>query len=195
MSTISRARYESAATQFFQQNPRLFEKYFGPKLLQTLVDAMLTSLPTVTAARIAFERLVANGTLQRTDGKSEAHDRAQVVATAQSNLNKVVAEIDAPPLARNELEFFLSLSNRDLSDRYWGNDGYNDFKIRYDRAVREHMFRVPARPQAAEVQDDGGEIGLTPEQYRAMSAAELQRRLREPRFKLSVMRLIKANAI
>jgi hypothetical protein len=193
--SFSRQQYEKAAEQFFRQHPKSFEKYFSPTLLQTLVGAMQSSLPTVTAAKIAFNKLVANGTIQRTDRRSDADDRQEAVAVAQSNLDEVVKEIDAPPLTRNELEYFLSLSNRDLAEKYWADDGCNEFRIRYDRGVREHMFRAPARPQVAEVQDDGGEIGLTPEQYRSMSAAQLKINLRSPKFKLSVMRLIKIGAI
>lgn len=194
---FTRKQFEAAAERFFRENPKSFEKYFSPTLLQTAVDAMLTSLPTVTAAKIAFDRLVANGTLQRTDGRTERDDAAEAVAAAQANFDATVAKVGAPPLTREELAFFGSLSQQDLANRYWENDGYSEFRVRYDRAAREHGFRVPARPQQAlEVPAGGdGELELTPAQYHAIPARQLQIKLRDPRFKLSVMRLIKAGLI
>jgi len=195
MSMISRTRYESAAEQFFRNNPREFEKYFSKNLLQTLVNAMITSLPTVTAARIAFDRLVAEGKLLRTDGKSNRDDQAQAVAAAEANLKNAIAKVDAQPLTRNELEHFSSLSHRELSRLYWGpnGDGMTEFAVRYRKSCKEFGFVVP--PKFSDEAQASGEIGLTPEQYRAMPSAELKRRLREPRFKLQVMQLIKAGQI
>ena len=195
MSMISRTRYESAAEQFFRNNPREFEKYFSKNLLQTLVNAMITSLPTVTAARIAFDRLVAEGKLLRTDGKSNRDDQAQAVAAAEANLKNAIAKVDAQPLTRNELEHFSSLSHRELSRLYWGpnGDGMTEFAVRYRKSCKEFGFVVP--PKFSDEAQASGEIGVTPEQYRAMPSAELKRRLREPRFKLQVMQLIKAGQI
>jgi hypothetical protein len=195
MSMISRTRYESAAEQFFRNNPREFEKYFSKNLLQTLVNAMITSLPTVTAARIAFDRLVAEGKLLRTDGKSNRDDQAQAVAAAEANLKNAIAKVDAQPLTRNELEHFSSLSHRELSRLYWGpnGDGMTEFAVRYRKSCKEFGFVVP--PKFSDEAPASGEIGLTPEQYRAMPSAELKRRLREPRFKLQVWQLIKAGQI
>lgn len=190
--SFSRQQYENAAQQFFRQNPQIFEKYFSPTLLQTVVGTM--SLPSVTAAMIALDRLVAKGTIQRTDGRTDRDDAVEAVATAEANFNRVVAEVDSRPLMRSELEYFASLSNRDLADKYWADDGHNEFRVRYDRAVREHLFQAPARPRV-EAPDNGAEITLTPEEYRAMPSAELQRRLREPRFKLAVMQLIRDRRI
>jgi hypothetical protein len=94
---------------------------------------------------LAFDRLVANGTLPRTDGKCEADDRAEAIAAAETHFNQVVAETDAPPLTAAEIQEFSSLGQEELSRRYWKDDGMNTFRVRYDRAVREHMFRVPGR--------------------------------------------------
>jgi hypothetical protein len=59
------------------------------------------------------------------------------------------------------------------------------------------MFRVPARPQVSEAQsaEGDGEFELTASAYHAMPAAELQRKLRTPSFKLQVMKLIKAGLV
>jgi hypothetical protein len=200
MSSFSRRSYEQAAQQFFQQNPRLFEKYFAPTLLQTLVDGMLSSLPTTTTAKIVFDRLVANGSIPRTDRKTERDDRAEAVAVAQANLDKAVAEVDSKPLSRSELEYFGSLSQRELSRLYYGEDGdaINEFAVRYRKAHREHSFILPPRfsdIKATAASASSEEFELTPAQYHALPAAELQRRLREPRFKLRVMQMMKAGQI
>jgi hypothetical protein len=59
--SLTRTQFENAAQQFFQTNPRQFERYFSPSLLQTVVNGM--SLPSITAAKISFDRLIANGIL------------------------------------------------------------------------------------------------------------------------------------
>ena len=191
---FKRQQFETAATEFFQQNPRLFQKYLSPTLLQALVTEMLTSLPTVTAARIAFDRLVANGTLRRTDGRSERDDAREAVTAAQANFDATVATVDAPPLSREELEFFGSLSQRELAEKYWANDGFSEFKVRYDRAIREYGYVAPARPQQSS-QASEGDLGLTAAQYHVIPARELQIKLRNPKFKLQVMQLIKLGLV
>lgn len=192
---FGRQQYERAAEQFFRQHPKEFEKYFSPNLLQTVVGALQSSLPTVTAARIAFDRLVSSGELQRTDGRTERDDLHENVAHAEANFNNTVAKVAAAPLTKSELELFASLSNKDLVDRYWEHDGNNEFRVRYDRAVREHFFRIPARPvQAPDTQNDG-EVKLTAAEYHSLSAREVQLRLRNPKFKFAVMQLIKSGAI
>ena len=138
---ISKASYEQAAVQFFKNNIREFEKYYSPTLIQQVSTEMLQSLPTQVAARLAFDRLVANGSIQRTDGKTVDDDRLEAVTAAQANLNAVVAEIDAEPLSREELAYFSSLSQRELYQLYYGEDGtaINEFAVRYRRAAREHF--------------------------------------------------------
>lgn len=193
--SLNRQQYERAAEQFFRQHPREFEKYFSPTLLQTLVNAMLTSLPTVTAAKITFDRLVASGALKRTDGKSDHDDHVAAVTAAQANLNKVVAEVDARPLTRDELSYFGSLSQRELSKLYWGDsgDGMTEFAVRYRKASREFGFALPLKFSASSADGTGTE--LTAAQYKAMPARELQIKFRNPQFKLQVMQLIKSGEI
>jgi hypothetical protein len=150
MSNLNKAQYEAAATKYFSQDPQgqlNFQKYYSPTLLATVVAEMQSSLPSVVAARLAFQRLVANGQLQRTDGKSEDDDRAEAKAAAQANLDSVVAEIDSAPLSREELNYFGSLNQRELSRLYYGPDGdaVCEFAIRYNRACREFGFVAPPR--------------------------------------------------
>jgi hypothetical protein len=144
---ISKASYEQAAVQFFQTNTPEFEKYYSQTLIKQVSEEMLQSLPTVVAARLAFNRLVANGQLPRTDGKSERDDAAEAVAAAQANLDRAVAEIDAAPLTKSEVEYFGSLSLRQVSALYYGEDGsaINNFAVRYRRAAREYGFVVPGK--------------------------------------------------
>jgi hypothetical protein len=144
---ISKASYEQAAVQFFKSNTREFERYYSTTLIKQVVEEMLQSLPSQVAARLAFQRLVANGTLPRTDGKDEASDRDEAVAAAQANLDRAIAEVDAAPLTRSELEYFGSLSPHQVSALYYGEDGnaINEFAVRYNRACREFGFVSPPR--------------------------------------------------
>jgi hypothetical protein len=195
--SITQQQYTSAAQAYLAKNPRLVEKYFSPTLLNTLVNAMQSSLPTQVAASIAFDRLVANGQLVRTDSKTDADDRLEAVTAARANLDQVVAEVDSAPLTPSELEYFGSLSQRELSQLYYGEDGdaVNEFAIRYRRAAREHMFRIPERIRSAEASTAEGDVTLSAREYNAMPSAELKRRLREPRFAASVSRLIERGEI
>jgi hypothetical protein len=144
---MQRHDYEKAAKLFFESNKREFEKFYSPTLIEQVTREMLQSLPTQVAARLAFDRLVANGTIKRTDGKTDADDRAEAVTLAQANLDQVVAEVDAEPLKPGELEYFGSLSQRELSRLYFGEDGsaVNEFAIRYAKSCREFGFVIPAK--------------------------------------------------
>jgi hypothetical protein len=192
---ITRTQYENAARQYLRQNPKDFERYYSPSLLKTLVDAMQSSLPTQIAASIAFDRLVANGQLQRTDGRTAADDRLEAIAAAEANLNAVIGEVDATPLSRAELEYFGSLSQKELREKYWEDNSINQFAIRYRRANREFMFQIPSRPVAQQESEQGGEVELTAAQYHAISSIELKRRLQQPNFKAAVERLAERGEI
>jgi hypothetical protein len=196
MSKISITQYETAAQQFFRQNPKSFEKFYSQTLLQTLVDAMQSGLPTVTTAKITFDRLVRNGTLQRTDGRTERDDNAAVLTAAEANLERVLTDMDAAPLLKSELEYFGSLSQSELSRLYYGPDGdaVCEFAVRYRKANREFGFVIPQKfgNQAA---NESGEIQLTAAEYHAMDSRILQTKLREPRFKAAVYRLIQQGKI
>jgi hypothetical protein len=191
--SISTTQYENAAQLFLNKNPELVAKYFSPTLLKTLVDAMQQSLPTVVAARLAFDRLVANS-LQRTDGKRDEDDHRAAVDRAQQNFDRVVQEVQASPLTADEQSYFGSLSQNDLSVKYWHNDGYNEFRVRYDLAHQQAGFRLPPRP-TQEVVSEGGDYELTPAQYHALPASVLKQKIREPRFKAAVYRLIAEHKI
>ena len=131
----------------FGRTRRTYENYYSPTLLQTLVGAMQSSLPTTVAAGIAFNRLVADGTIKRTDGRTEHDDNVAAVAAAQADLEHVVAEVDAKPLSKSELEYFASLNRRELSSSTTARTAtpLNEFAIRYNRACREFHYVVPPR--------------------------------------------------
>ncbi len=187
MSNLNLSQFENAAQSFLKSNPQLVEKYHSPKLLQTLVGAMQQSLPTVVAARLAFDRCVANGSLLRTDGKSDKDD-------LQQNFDRAVQKVQAAPLTADEQSYFGSLSQSDLSAKYWHNDGYNQFRVRYDLAHQQAGFRLPPRPSQGAV-SDGGDYELTPAEYHALPASVLKKKIREPRFKAAVYRLIAEHKI
>jgi hypothetical protein len=157
---------------------------------------MQSSLPTVVSARLAFDRLVANGTLQRTDGKSDRDDAQANVSRAQKHLDETIAKVDATPLTPSELEYFGSLSQRELSKLFYGPDGdaVCEFAVRYRKAVREFGFVVPPKFGDQAV-SDGGEVQLTAAQYHSIPSAELQRRLRNPKFKMAVYKLLQNGEI
>lgn len=199
MSNTNLSQHESAAQLFLNKNPELVAKYYSPTLLKNLVAAMQSSLPTVVAARLAFDRLVTDGSLQRTDGKTVQHDAHENVERARKNLEKAIADVDAAPLTPGELEHFGSLSQRELSRLYYGPDGdaVCEFAVRYRKAVREFGFVIPLRfgDQAVSDSSESGEIGLTAEQYHAMPSDELKLRLRTPSFKQQVYMLLKSGQI
>jgi hypothetical protein len=191
-------QFENAAQQFLNKNPELAAKYFSLTLLKTLVAEMQSSLPTLVAARLAFDRLVANGTLQRTDGKSDQDDAQANVSRAQKHLDETIAKVDAAPLTPGELEYFGSLGQRELSKLYYGPDGdaVCDFAVRYRKASREFGYRIPGRfgDQAVAVAD-AGDIQLTASEYHAIPSDVLKVRMRDPRWKAAIYRLIKAGQI
>src|SRR5258708_6571655 len=187
-------QFENAAQLFLNKNPELVAKYFSHTLLKTLVGAMQQSLPTVVAARLAFDRCVANGTLQRTDGKGDRDDAQASVDRAQQNFDREVQEVQAAPLTADEQSYFGSLSQSDLSAKYWHNDGYNQFRVRYDLAHQQAGFRLPPRPIQGTV-SEGGDYELTPAEYHALPASVIKQKIREPRFKAAVYRLIAEHKI
>jgi hypothetical protein len=198
---MQRQDYERAASNYFSQDPEgksNFLKFYSATILQQVTDEMQrTTLPTITGARVTTAKLIRERKLIRTDGKTDADDRLEAIAVAEANLKVVIGEVDATPLSREELGYFSSLSQRELSQLYYGEDGsaLNEFAIRYRRANREFMFQIPSRPAAQQESEQGGDVELTAAQYHALPAAELQRRLRNPQFAAAVERLAQRGEI
>lgn len=139
--------FQNAAIKFFQTTDgrALWSKYASKTLVGEVAGAMANSLPTITAASIAFDRLVKNGDISRTDGRDEEDDRAEAHADAKKGLDAAIAAA-SQPLTSSEIEYFASLSQFELSKLYWGpdNDGITGFGVRYRLAMEQHGFREPA---------------------------------------------------
>jgi hypothetical protein len=140
--------FEQAAVKFFEipNGKVLWRKYGSTTLVREVAQAMSKSLPTITAASLAFQRMVENGDIDRTDGKNEEDDRAETIADARKNLDAALEAAAAMPLTHSEIEYFASLSQFELSKLYWGpdNDGVTGFAVRYKKAMAEQGFREPA---------------------------------------------------
>lgn len=194
--SITRSQYEKAATDYFSndhQGKQDFTRFYSANLLKQVADEMQRdSLPTLTAARITVSKLIREGKLVRTDGKSDRDDAQASVDRAQQNFDRAVQEVQAAPLTADEQSYFGSLSQSDLSAKYWHNDGYNQFRVRYDLAHQQAGFRLP--PRSSQV-SDGGDYELTPAEYHALPASVLKQKIREPRFKAAVYRLIAEHKI
>ncbi len=122
--------------RIFFENPDV-AVYGTEVVIAEIVRVMqgMKMIPSVVSAKIVFDKM-------------NLRDRATEVAKAQAGLNQVLRDVDAPPLTRNEIEYFASLSRSDLANLYWGVDGdaINEFAVRYRRASREHGYVIPPRP-------------------------------------------------
>jgi hypothetical protein len=149
-------------------------------------------------SQVTVDRALAQLKFRRTDGGSTETDKRAAVTAAQKNLDAVIKEASLPPLTRDELAEFASLSAADLQAKFYGpdNDALTVFAIRYKLAAAQHGFRLPPRPQVVEGVDDSKELKLSAAEYHSIPAQTVCRRLQtEPAFKRAVDRLIKASAI
>jgi hypothetical protein len=143
--------FETAVTQYFTSDAKgkvYFQRFYSTTLLETVADEVRrTSLPTQTAAGICMDRLIANGTLVRTDGKNENDDARESREQAKKNLDAAMVQAAAAPLSRDEINYYASLSQQELSNLYYGanGEGMNAFRARYDRACAEYGFQVPPK--------------------------------------------------
>ncbi len=173
-----------------------WRKYAGPDNLKRIVVFLQEAqwIPSQTT----IERAIANLQLPRTDGGSARKDTNELRRQAQVRFDAAYAEADALPLRPQELAEFAALSFADLQRKYWAEDG-DFFRARYTKAARTFGYRLPEKPAAlveAEAgQEDGTAVQLTAAAYKALSANDLKLKLRSPKFKLEVMKLIKAGAI
>lgn len=141
----SKQQFRDAAKKFFQENPDQFKKYASLSLIDTVVAAM--QLPSAVSARISFTRLVQDGTLTRTDGGDENTDRAQAAERARATIRKIEEQVASQPLSRDDYEYFIGLSPRQLSDLYFGADGsaVSEFAVKYRAAMAQWGFQEPLR--------------------------------------------------
>lgn len=156
---FTRERFKKAVIAFLLNNMDQYKRYrqvcgdnsdsvwSNDNLIAVVVSGMQNTLPTVIAAGITFNRLVADGTIKRTDGRTNLDDANDAVEATKRNFDRVVAEVEAPPLSAKELEVFYSMHPRERALHYWAGDppGYNSFRIRFDKAIKEHGFEQPAQ--------------------------------------------------
>jgi hypothetical protein len=160
-------------------------KYDSPANLRAVLD--LLQARQWIPSRVSCDRAVRELKLHRTDGGSKAKDQALAEIKAQENFNRLIAQVRALPLQREELEEFASLSFPDLQRKYWANGGMNAWRVRYDVAVIQAGFRAPAQPAPEEPET---EIELTQAEYDALSADTVRARSKSsPAFARAVERL------
>jgi hypothetical protein len=140
---------ENAVIEYFKSKDVLWARYYSPTLLAKVVKKIREDrlLPTIVSAGIAFRRLIDQGIIERTDGKNEDIDQAEEHAKAKRGLEATMIHVASFPLTRDEIEYFASLSQLELSKLYWGpsGDGINGFSVRYNKAIAEHGYHEPAR--------------------------------------------------
>jgi hypothetical protein len=138
------AQFDAAVQKFLVSEPRLAQKYNSASLVETISKRMQsTSLPSVTAARIALDALIEEGKIVRTDGHDAAWDAAEYQDAVNQTVAKCVEQDIAEPLQKWEIEWFSSLSADELRTRYFENGGLNKFHHRYDLAVAQAGFVAP----------------------------------------------------
>jgi hypothetical protein len=142
MFTLS--QFESAIQKFIVSEPRLTARYQSDAMVSTIAKRMLaTSLPSTTAASIAFNDLVKEGKLIRTDGKNAADDQAEYQDEVNQLVASCIAKDQEAQLERWEIEWFASMGPREISERFYENGGLNKFNHRYSMALAQHGFKTP----------------------------------------------------
>jgi hypothetical protein len=93
---------------------------------------------------VSLNRAIRELGLRRVDGKTLADDQREIRAAAQANFDAVVAEAQRIPLSHEELQELASLSQLELSRKYFDENG-DYFRIRYTMACQQFGFRPPLR--------------------------------------------------
>jgi hypothetical protein len=171
-----------------------WRKFNNPANLQRITSFLADAqwIPSQTTV----ERAITHLNLQRADDRTQKDDARDIRAVAQRNYDLAAKQAEQMPLTKQELDEFASLSQAELQRQYWGEDGKASdfFSIRYRKASREFGYRIPDKPVPVEVEDEGA-VKLSASEYHSMSAQEVLRRMRNPAFKLAVMKLVKARSI
>jgi hypothetical protein len=170
-----------------------WRKFNNPANLQRITSFLADAqwIPSQTTV----ERAITHLKLQRADGRTNKDDSRELRAQAQKNYDAAAKQAEQMPLTKQELDEFSRLSQADLQRLYFGQDGKatDFFSIRYRKASREFGYRIPEKP-AVEVQEEGA-VRLTAAEYHALPAQEVLRLMRNPRWKLAVMMLVKNGLI
>jgi hypothetical protein len=141
-------QYEQVFAAFQKSNPFEWPKYQSATaddlLLLTLVEEQ--RLPSQTTVQLAINDLLKKNLLFRTDGKNDDDDIIAAAERAKVRIAQTIKSLQADPLSPAELDEFVSLDRKTLAERYWENDGLNQFAVRYRMAVAQWQFRIPERP-------------------------------------------------
>jgi len=142
---FSNSEYLKAAEKFFRSTPEgqdSFLKFFSDDLVKKVAREMLSSTPTILAAKLALARLVARGEVERVDGltgeEAERVDAAEAEAKHKSKVNAAFRTAQSVELAKHELDEFVQMSRKDVEER-WRSDLY--FRARYILACRNFGFQ------------------------------------------------------
>jgi hypothetical protein len=166
-------------------NARAFDK-----VVKYLIDRQY--IPS----QVSLNRAIRELGIKRTDGKTSADDAREARAKAQAEFDAVCVEAQRIPLSNHELQEFGSLSQLDLSKKYFAEDG-DYFRIRYDRACKEFGFRPAQRfGSVTAEQEDGEGLQLTAAEYNAMSSHLVTQKMRtDLKFKQAVYLLLASGRI
>ena len=185
------AEFESVVLLYFRLHSDI-GRFNSAENVKAITAKMLSyglGVPSDTMVKLAIADLVAEGSIARADGGTDATDEVAARATEKAR----IAIIASRPLTRFEFEDFASLSQSVLTSRYYSDP---EFKIRYDVGIRQYGFNKPLPPEGPPtpvVYDTDIEGHLNVEQYHQMRAIEVTRRYRDPKqskFKRDVDRLI-----
>jgi hypothetical protein len=181
----SKKDYLKAFEAFKARNPLVWSRYEtsgAAELLLTFLVQEQQPASTITV-ELGIKALVRKGLLLRIDNKTADDDKRQA-------LDQIIARVDGPDLTPTEIEAFSSIHPQKLMELYWQDGGLNEYAVRYRKAARIFGFRIPGHPTAKDTVAAGDEVELTAEAYNSMSARDLQVKLRDPRFRAGVYRLL-----
>jgi hypothetical protein len=170
-------------------------KYGNPpafaKILKFLIDRQY--IPS----QVSLNRAIRELGLRRVDGKTSTDDAREARAAAQANLDAVVSEIQRTPLTHEFVNEVASLSQLDLSRRYFADSIDGElFRIRYDRACKEFGFRPAQRFASVTAEQDGEALELTAAEYNAMPSHLVTQKIRtDLKFKQAVYLLLASGRI
>jgi hypothetical protein len=140
----------AAQTQDFLEAQSQYVKYRSDDNIKAIVGRMKQyglSVCSDTLVKRAADELIAEKKIQRSDGADEQIDRLAAAMATRKHLE----QIGAAPISEREFDSFVRLTLDELERRYWGSDAAAaEFRARYDRAVRDHGFRVPPKPATAQ---------------------------------------------
>ena len=92
-----------------------------------------SSYPSTTAARLAWNVLLAEGEIEV--------DHAAAIAVANTELEQALQDAYAPPLTKQELETFACMNPQEFSRLYHGGD--STLAVRVHKAVDEGFYSEP----------------------------------------------------